>query len=76
MKLPAGRAVLEYIEALYEETTPVVDFRERSQVEKMKADGSPEVAFRVAIRDGKVNFTARGLKGAQDDESTHHGQGR
>ena len=36
VKLPTGRAVLEYIEALYEETTPDVDFHERSQVEKMK----------------------------------------
>ena len=29
----------------------------------MKQSGSPEVAFRVAVKDGKVNFTARGLKG-------------
>ena len=36
VKRPSGRAVLEYIEALYEETTPAVDFHERSQVEKMK----------------------------------------
>ncbi len=36
----------------------------KSQVEKMKASGSPEVAFRVAVKDGKVNFTARALKGA------------
>ena len=26
--------------------------------------GTPEVAFRVAVKDGKVNFTARALKGA------------
>ena len=24
--------------------------------------GSPEVAFRVAVKDGKVNFTVRGMK--------------
>ncbi len=36
----------------------------KSQVEKMQASGSPEVAFRVAVQDGKVNFTARALKGA------------
>jgi len=35
----------------------------KSQVEKMKAAGSPEVAFRVAVKDGKVNFTARALRG-------------
>jgi hypothetical protein len=36
-----------------------------SQVEKMREGGSAEVAFRVAVTDGKVNFTVRGLKGAQ-----------
>jgi hypothetical protein len=36
----------------------------KNQVEKMKATGSPEVAFRVAVKDGKVNFTARALRGA------------
>ncbi len=38
----------------------------KSQVKKLKATGTPEVAFRVAVKDGKVNFTARGLKGAPD----------
>lgn len=42
----------------------------KTQVEKMKASGSPEVAFRVAVKDGKVNFTARALKGT----STHDGE--
>jgi len=32
------------------------------QVEKMKGSGSAEVAFRVTVKDGKVNFTARPLK--------------
>jgi hypothetical protein len=36
----------------------------KTQVKTMKAKGSPEVAFRVAVKDGKVNFTARALKGA------------
>ena len=40
----------------------------KSQVERMKADGSTEIAFRVALKDGKVNFTARALHGASDDE--------
>jgi hypothetical protein len=43
----------------------------KSQVEKMQAAGVPEVAFRVAVKDGKVNFTARGLRGAADHD--HHG---
>ena len=33
------------------------------QVTKLRDSGSPEVAFRVARKDGKVNFTARGLSG-------------
>jgi hypothetical protein len=36
----------------------------KNQVEKLKAAGSLEVAFRVAVKDGKVNFTARALRGA------------
>ena len=35
----------------------------KDQVTKLRDTGSPEVAFRVAMKDGKVNFTARGLKG-------------
>jgi hypothetical protein len=35
----------------------------KTQVGSLKASGSPEVAFRVAVKDGKVNFTARALKG-------------
>ena len=38
----------------------------KSQVKKLRESGSPEVAFRVAVKDGKVNFTARALKGVQD----------
>jgi hypothetical protein len=38
----------------------------KGQVKKFKETGAPEVAFRVAVKDGKVNFTARGLKGASD----------
>ena len=36
----------------------------KTQVSSLKEQGSPEVAFRVAVKDGKVNFTARALKGA------------
>ncbi|MEO8078487.1 MAG: MXAN_5187 C-terminal domain-containing protein, partial [Acidobacteriota bacterium] len=35
----------------------------RDQVSKLRENGSAEVAFRVAVTDGKVNFTVRGLKG-------------
>jgi hypothetical protein len=36
------------------------------QVTKLRDTGSPEVAFRVAMKDGKVNFTARGLTGSRE----------
>jgi hypothetical protein len=35
----------------------------KNQVKSLKEKGSPEVAFRVSVKDGKVAFTARGLKG-------------
>lgn len=38
----------------------------KDQVSKLKDGGSPEVAFRVAMKDGKVNFTVRGLKGGSE----------
>jgi hypothetical protein len=38
----------------------------KNQVKKLRDSGSPEVAFRVAVKDGKVNFTARGLKGVKE----------
>ena len=44
----------------FEKFTAVV----RDQVGKFIKAGSPEVAFRVAVQDGKVTFTARGLKGS------------
>ncbi len=51
----------------------------KSQVEKMQAAGVSDVAFRVAVKDGKVNFTARALKGASDHDhhdTSDHGGGR
>jgi hypothetical protein len=52
-----------------EEAPPFHKFAElvKNQVKKLKQSGSPEVAFRVAVKDGKVSFTARALKGASDD---------
>ena len=38
----------------------------KNQVKKLRENGSPEVAFRVAVKDGKVNFTARALKGVDE----------
>jgi hypothetical protein len=38
----------------------------RAQVSALQKDGGREVAFRVAIKDGKVAFTARALKGAPE----------
>ena len=35
----------------------------KDQVTKVQSTGVPEVAFRVAVIDGKVNFTVRGLTG-------------
>lgn len=35
----------------------------KDQVRTLQDQGSPEVAFRVAVEDGKVRLTARGLKG-------------
>jgi hypothetical protein len=34
----------------------------KDQVAKFREAGSPEVAFRVTLKDGKVNFTARAVK--------------
>jgi len=36
----------------------------RAQVTKLRQAGSSEVAFRVAVKDGKVAFTARALRGS------------
>jgi hypothetical protein len=54
-------------EQLGEQSIPFHKFTElvKSQVAKLQRDGAPEVAFRVAVKDGKLNFTARGLKGAK-----------
>ena len=38
----------------------------KKQVKKLRETGSPEVAFRVAVKDGKVNLTARALKGVSE----------
>lgn len=37
----------------------------KGQVKRLRESGSPEVAFRVAVKGGKVSFTARALKGVK-----------
>ena len=51
-----------------EDAPPFHKFAElvKNQVKKLGDTGLPEVAFRVAVKDGKVNFTARGLKGVTE----------
>ena len=34
----------------------------RDQVKEFQEGGDPEVAFRVAVKDGRVSFTVRGKK--------------
>ena len=50
-----------------EEPVPFHKFADliKTQVLGLKEKGSPEVAFRVAVKDGKVNFTARALRGGR-----------
>ena len=51
-----------------EEQVPFHKFADlvKEHVTKLRQSGSPEVAFRVAVKDGKVSFTARALKGAKE----------
>jgi len=48
-----------------EDSVPFHKFAEivKGQVQKLREAGNSEVAFRVAVKDGKVAFTARPLKG-------------
>ena len=47
-----------------EDQVPFHKFAEvvKGQVSKLREAGNAEVAFRIALKDGKVNFTARALK--------------
>jgi len=49
-----------------EAAVPFQKFAElvKGQVKKLQSAGAPEVAFRIAVKDGKVNFTAKALKGS------------
>lgn len=48
-----------------EDPVPFHRFAElvRDQVQTLRSQGTPEVALRVAVKDGRVHLTARGLKG-------------
>lgn len=52
-----------------QEPVPFHRFAEliRTQVTAMQGRGSTEVAFRVAMKDGKVSFTARAMRGRRPD---------
>jgi len=56
-------SVAEARKAVGDEPVPFHRFADlvRSQVKKLKAPGT-EVTFRVAVKDGKVNFTAKAVK--------------
>jgi hypothetical protein len=53
-----------------EEPVPFHKFADliKTQVAGLKEKGSADVAFRVAVKDGKVNFTARALRGSTPDK--------
>ena len=59
--------LIEARRAVGEEAVPFHRFADliKDQVQRLKKKGSPEVAFRVAVKDGKVNFTAKGLRGTK-----------
>jgi hypothetical protein len=54
-----------------EEPFPFHRFQQivKGQVTKLQQGGSKDVAFRVAVKDGKVAFTAKGVKGTDGDSS-------
>ena len=51
-----------------EEQVPFHKFADliKGQVAKLRQSGGSEVAFRVAVKDGKVSFTARALTGVKE----------
>lgn len=57
-------SLVEARRSVGEQAVPFHKFAElvKTQVNKLKANGNEEVAFRVAVKDGKVAFTAKGVK--------------
>jgi hypothetical protein len=60
-------SLVEARRELGEDAVPFHKFAElvKTQVSKLRRAGSTEVAFRVALKEGKVSFTARALKGVK-----------
>jgi hypothetical protein len=46
----------------------------KTQVAKLREAGSSQVAFRVAVKDGKVTFTAKGMKGGGGGDADRGGE--
>jgi hypothetical protein len=57
-------SLVEARKAIGEDAVPFHKFADlvKTQVKKLTSEGHKEVAFRVAVKDGKVNFTARASK--------------
>lgn len=53
-----------------EEAIPFHKFADliKTQVGALKKKGTPEVAFRVAVKQGKVAFTARAMRGGEPEQ--------
>jgi hypothetical protein len=64
----AAESLGEARRAVGEVNVPFHKFAElvKGQVSKLRQTDNAEVAFRVAVKDGKVSFTARSMKGAGD----------
>jgi hypothetical protein len=62
--------VAEARRAAGEDAVPFQKFASlvNAQVSRLKEQGCEEVAFRVAVKDGKVNFTARGVKSGGEED--------
>jgi hypothetical protein len=59
--------LIEARQQVGDESVPFHRFADlvKDQVRTLRQKGSPEVAFRVAVKDGKVSFTAKGLRGGK-----------
>ncbi len=61
-------SLVEARRSIGEDAMPFHKFADlvKTQVKKLRENGSAEVAFRIAVKDGKVNFTARAMKGTKE----------
>jgi hypothetical protein len=64
-------SLVEARKEIGEDSVPFHKFADlvKTQVSKLTSQGHSEVAFRVAVKDGKVNFTARAKKDDGSDQS-------